>query len=90
MKTVWRENNTIHFILQDSSGCTALHVSIQTRHPMCSHMLVAHPSLDLTVRNKADSTAFASALQVRDNDVGKAILEREPNAAEQVHRVHLQ
>ena len=70
--------------MQDSSGNTALHVSIQTRQPQCSHLLLAHPSLDLTVRNKAECTVFASALEMRDNEVGRAILQREPSVAEQV------
>ena len=70
--------------LQDSSGCTGLHVAIQTKNTFCCHVLLGHPSLDLTIRNKAVNTAFACALEVRDNEVGKAILQREPNAAEQV------
>ena len=69
---------------QDSSGHTGLHVSIKTKNTMCSHLLLAHTSLDLTVRNKAGSTAFASALEAKDNEIGKAILQREPSAAEQV------
>ena len=70
--------------MQDSSGNTGLHVSIKTRNSLCSHLLLAHPSLDLALRNKADSTVFASALESRDNEVGRAILQRDPSAAEQV------
>lgn len=73
--------------IQDSSGNTGLHVSIKTKNSLCSHLLLAHPSLDLTIRNKADSTVFASALEARDNEIGKAILQREPSAAEQVYTV---
>ena len=70
--------------MQDSSGNTGLHVSIKTKNSRCSHLLLAHPSLDLTVRNKAHSTGFAVALEAKDNEVGRAILQREPSAAEQV------
>ena len=70
--------------MQDSSGSTALHVSIQTKQPHCSHLLLAHPSLDLTVSNKAHCTVFAAALEMRDNEVGRAILQRDPSVAEQV------
>ena len=74
---------------QDSAGRTALHVSILCKHPRCSHLLLAHPSLDLAVRDKNGNTAFAAALASRDNEVGKAILQRDPNAAEQVQCVRV-
>ena len=74
--------------LQDSSGYTGLHVAIQTKQPLCCHVLLGHPSLDLTIKNEAGNTAFACALEARDNEVGKAILQREPNAAEQVGWLH--
>ena len=69
---------------QDSSGRTALHVSILCKKPRCSDILLAHPSIDLSIRDKKDQTPFASALAVQDNEAGKAILQRQPNAAEQV------
>ena len=59
-------------------------MSIKTKNSLCSHLLLSHPSLDLSIRNKAGSTVFASALEARDNEIGKAILQREPGAAEQV------
>ena len=62
-------------------------MSIKTKNTMCSHLLLAHPSLDLTIRNKANSTVFASALEAKDNEIGKAILQRDPSAAEQVQCV---
>ena len=65
-------------------GQTALHVSITCKQPQCSDILLRHSDLDLTIRDKSGDTPFAKALSVKDNEAGLAILNREPNAAEQV------
>lgn len=70
--------------LQDSKGRSALHVSISMKQPRCSDILLGHPDIDLTVRDKHNQTPFATALAVKDNETGLAILKREPKAAEQV------
>ena len=36
------------------------------------------------MRDKAGNTPFAKAMAVRDDEAGRAILKREPKAAEQV------
>lgn len=69
---------------QDSTGRTALHVSISCKQPRCSDILLLHPNLDLTVRDKSGNTPFAMAMSVKDTEAGQAILNREPKAAEQV------
>ena len=74
------------FFLQDSGGRTALHVSIYSKQPQCSAILLSQPRLDLTVKDKKGQTPFATALATKDHETGKAILEREPKAAEQVHK----
>lgn len=65
-------------------GQTALHVSITCKQPQCSDILLTHPDLDLTIRDKSGRTPFAKAMAVKDNEAGLAILKREPRAAEQV------
>ena len=73
-----------YFIVQDSQGCTALHIAITSRHPSCAHILLQQPRLDLSVKDNRGSTPFAAALATKDNETGLAILKREPKAAEQV------
>ena len=72
------------FTVQDSQGCTALHIAITSRHPSCAHILLQQPRLDLSVKDNRGSTPFAAALATKDNETGLAILKREPKAAEQV------
>ena len=51
---------------------------------MIISLLLAHPSLDLTLRDKNGLTPFAAAMTTRNNKAAQAILNREPTAAEQV------
>ena len=70
--------------MQDSEGQSALHLSISCKQPQCSDLLLTHQDLDLTIKDKAGNTPFAKAMTVKDNEAGRAILKREPKAAEQV------
>ena len=45
---------------------------------------MAHPTLDLAVRDRQGNTPFAAALAVKDSETGQAIVQRDPKAAEQV------
>lgn len=65
-----------------------MHVAIVNKHHMCMHLLMSHPSLDLTIRDKTGSSPFATAMAIRDNDAANTILSREPNAAHQVVKHH--
>ena len=69
---------------KDSTGCSALHVSISCKQPQCSGILLSHPNIDLTQQDKSGNTPFAAALAARDHQAGLAILKRELKAAEQV------
>lgn len=69
---------------KDSTGQSALHVSISCKQPQCSTVLLSHVDLDLTVKDKAGHTPFAKAMTAKDDEAGRAILKREPKAAEQV------
>jgi len=45
---------------------------------------MAHPVLDLAVKDRQGNTPFAAALAVKDSETGQAIVQRDPKAAEQV------
>ncbi len=65
-------------------GRSCLHVSISRKERQCSDILLSHPDLDLTIKDKSGNSPFAKAMAVKDNEAGLAILKREPKAAEQV------
>ena len=45
---------------------------------------MAHPTLDLAVKDRQGNTPFAAALAVKDSETGQAIVQRDPKAAQQV------
>lgn len=68
----------------DCDNKTPLHVAIQNQHEEIIVMLLQHPSIDLKVRDKSGNTPFAAALSVRNHKAAERILEKMPNAAEQM------
>lgn len=72
------------FVSQDSDGHTPLHIAIQNQHPSIIALLLCHPSIDLSLRDKTGLSPFAAALTVRNHKAAEAILDKMPNAAEQV------
>lgn len=69
---------------RDSENKTPLHIAIENQHPTIITMLLCHPSIDLSLRDKAGLSPFATALTFRNNKAAQAILDRLPSAAEQV------
>lgn len=67
-------------------GQSALHISITCKQTQCSAVLLLHEDLDLTIKDKVGHTPFAKAMAAKDDEVGRAILRREPKAAEQVRK----
>jgi rabankyrin-5 len=61
-----------------------LHVAIQNQHEDIISLLLKHPTIDLKVRDKTGNTPFATALAVRNHKAAERILDRMPNAAEQM------
>ncbi|XP_062587167.1 rabankyrin-5-like isoform X2 [Saccostrea cucullata] len=69
---------------KDAEGKTPIHIAIENQHTVIISLLLAHPGLDLTVRDRSGLTPFAAAMTTKNNKAAQAILNREPNAAEQV------
>ncbi|XP_041349199.1 rabankyrin-5-like [Gigantopelta aegis] len=69
---------------QDAEGKTPIHVAIQNQHTVIISLLLSHPNLNLTLRDKNGCTPFACAMMTRNNKAAQSILNREPTAAEQV------
>lgn len=67
----------------DAEGKTPLHIAIQNQHPAIISLLLCHPFLDLSVRDKSGLTPFATALACRNNKAAQAIRDKLPTAAEQ-------
>ncbi|XP_034934332.1 histone-lysine N-methyltransferase SETD1A-like [Chelonus insularis] len=68
---------------RDSEGKTPIHIAIQNQHAQIISLLLCHPNLDLSLRDKKGLSPFATALTVRNNKAAQAILEKLPSAAEQ-------
>jgi len=65
-------------------GKMPLHIAIENQHQTIISLLLSHPALNLTVRDKTGATPFAAAMAVKNIRAARAILDREPTAAEQV------
>jgi hypothetical protein len=52
-------------------------------------LLLCHPRIDLTIRDKTGLTSFATALTYRNNKAAEAILDKLPTAAEQVFQIYI-
>lgn len=63
---------------------TPLHYAIENQHDEIIGILLFHPNIELKTRDKSGNTPFASALTVRNHKAAQSILERLPNAAEQM------
>lgn len=69
---------------QDAESKTPLHHAIENAHTNIISLILSHPALDLTVKDKSGVTPFAAAMSRKNNKAAKAILNRESKAAEQV------
>lgn len=88
----WALENVVQTLLehgaqvnaQDLEGKTPLHVAIINQHPAIISLLLSHPTVDLRIRDKYGSTAFATALSIKNNKAAQAILDRDKTAAEKM------
>lgn len=71
-------------ISKDAENKTPLHHAIENGHNPIISLLLSHPALDLSLRDKSGITPFAAAMSRKNNKAAQAILSREPKAAEQV------
>lgn len=70
--------------IKDAENKTPLHHAIENGHNPIISLLLSHPALDLSLRDKSGITPFAAAMSRKNNKAAQAILSREPKAAEQV------
>lgn len=68
---------------RDAEGKSPIHIAIQNQHFQIISLLLCHPNIDLTLRDKKGLSPFATALTVRNNKAAQAILDKQPRAAEQ-------
>ncbi|XP_072043178.1 rabankyrin-5-like [Amphiura filiformis] len=68
---------------KDTEGKAPIHIAISNQHPTIINLLMSHPMLDLTVRDRNGLTPFAAAMTFKNNKAAQAILDREARAAEQ-------
>lgn len=68
----------------DRDTKTPLHIAIENSNDEIIGILLCHPSIDLKIRDKFGNTPFAAALTIRNHKAAQNILERIPNAAEQM------
>uniref|UniRef100_A0A8D8RKA9 Rabankyrin-5 n=2 Tax=Cacopsylla melanoneura TaxID=428564 RepID=A0A8D8RKA9_9HEMI len=68
---------------QDSEGRTPLHIAISNGHPTLINLLLLHPDIDLSLRDRTGASPFHTALSVRNNEAARRILELNSAAAEQ-------
>lgn len=69
---------------QDAEGRTPIHIAISNQHPVIIQLLISHPDIRLSVRDRQGMTPFACAMTYKNNKAAETILKREPGAAEQV------
>jgi rabankyrin-5 len=68
----------------NNENLTPLHVAIKNKQEEIIKVLLEQPSIDLKIRDKNGNTPFALTLAVRNHKVAQRILEKMPNAAEQM------
>lgn len=72
--------------IRDAENKTPLHVAIESGQDDIIALLLSVPEIDLSLRDKAGLSPFAKALTFRNNKAAQAILDKMPNAAEQVFK----
>ncbi|XP_043485040.1 rabankyrin-5 [Leptopilina heterotoma] len=68
---------------RDCDGKTPMHIALHNQHSQIIFLLLCHPNIDLTIRDKKGMSPFATALTMRNNKAAESILDKLPTAAEQ-------
>lgn len=63
-------------------------MAIKNQHTGIITLLLCHPSIDLTKRDRTGLTPFAAALTCRNDKAARSILDKLPAAAEQVNQMN--
>ncbi|KAJ8676247.1 hypothetical protein QAD02_012033 [Eretmocerus hayati] len=69
---------------RDAEGKTPVHIAIENQHAGIIALLLCHPNINLSLRDKKGNSPFAAALNSRNDKAAQAILDRLPSAAEQI------
>ncbi|XP_050504422.1 rabankyrin-5 [Diabrotica virgifera virgifera] len=69
--------------IRDAENKTPLHIAIESQQEEIISLLLSVPEIDLSLRDKAGLSPFATALTFRNNKAAQAILDKFPSAAEQ-------
>lgn len=69
---------------KDAEGRCPIHIGITTKNPIITNILLSHPLVDFSLKDRLGQTVFVIAMNCRDNEASASILAREPSAAEQV------
>nr|XP_023017767.1 rabankyrin-5 [Leptinotarsa decemlineata] len=69
--------------IRDAENKTPLHIAIESQQDEIISLLLSVPEIDLSIRDKAGLSPFATALTFRNNKAAQAILDKLPSAAEQ-------
>lgn len=64
-------------------------MAIKNQHAGIITLLLCHPSIDLTKRDRTGLTPFAAALTCRNDKAARSILDKLPAAAEQVNCINI-
>lgn len=92
MASQWGQEHIVQCLVEhqadinarDNEMQTPLHIAITNQHPIIISLLMSHPHVDLTLRDKDGLTPFAVAMTYKNNKAAQSILDREPRAAEQL------
>nr|CAI5848966.1 unnamed protein product [Callosobruchus analis] len=68
---------------RDADNKTPLHIAIENRQDDIISLLLSVPEIDLSLRDKAGLSPFATALTYKNNKAAEAILVKLPTAADQ-------
>ncbi|KAJ9594561.1 hypothetical protein L9F63_027456 [Diploptera punctata] len=69
---------------RDAEGKTPLHVAIQNQHSSIITLLLCHPGIDLTIRDKSGLTPFATALTYRKQQGSSGYIRQTTNCCRTV------
>ena len=71
---------------QDADGNTALHFAVDNQNQTIIKLLLSHPGIDLTIKNKQGDTAFVRAMTLKNHEAAQAMIDRNKDVTELVKK----